>query len=188
MPVKRFAVLAAGSVLFVLAWLRTLQGASQVDDLRYLSPGDVAVSPDGGKLYVTCETSSELRIVDPFTGAVLKSIAVGRVPRGLAVSPDGSRIFVANSWDDDVTVVETASFTVLRTLPAGWEPTSVATDLAGKNLYVANRLSDDVSVVDLATAHETKRIHAGRGASYLASTAATYIPNRTACVVLQNRK
>ena len=54
-----------------------------------------------------------------------------------------------------------------------WELTSVATDLAGKNLYVANRLSDDISVIDLATEHETKRIHAGRGASYLARAGTT---------------
>jgi YVTN family beta-propeller protein len=162
------SIIAIGSALCVLALLRTLHGASQVDDSRYLSPGEIAVSSDGSRLFVTCETSNELRIVDTLTGASLKSVSVGRVPRGLAVLPDGSRIFVANSWDDKITVVDAASSTVLRTLPAGWEPTSVATDPAGRYLYVANRLSDDVSVIDLSTAHEIKRIPAGRGASYLA--------------------
>jgi YVTN family beta-propeller protein len=165
---KGVAVIAAASVLCVLALCWTLRGASQDDNSQYLSPGEIAISPDGSRLYVTCEASNELRIVDTLTGAVLKSVSVGRVPRGLAVSPDGSRVFVANSWDDNITVVDAAGFAVLRTLPAGWEPTSVVTDLAGKNLYVANRLSDDLSVIDLATAHESKRIPAGRGASYLA--------------------
>ena len=166
--VRGFAVIAAGSVLCVLAMCGALPGASQVDNPQYLSPGEVAVSSDGSRLYVTCEESNELRMVDTLTGSVMKSLSVGRVPRGLAVSPDGSRIFVANSWDDNITVVDSASFAVLRILPAGWEPTSVITDLTGKNLYVANRLSDDLSVIELATAHESKRIPAGRGASYLA--------------------
>ncbi len=165
---KGVALIIAGSIVCVLALCWTLRGASQSDNPQYLSPGEIAISSDGNRLYVTCEASNELRMVDSLTGAISKSVSVGRVPRGLAVSPDGSRIFVANSWDDNVTVVDAASFAVLRTLPAGWEPTSVVTDRAGKNLYVANRLSDDISVIDLATAHECNRIPAGRGASYLA--------------------
>ncbi len=162
------AVFAAGSAFCALVLCWTLRGASQGDNAEYLSPGEIAVSPDGARLYVTCEASNELRIVDTLTGALLKSVPVGRVPRGLALSADGSRVFVANSWDDNITVVDAAGFSVLRTLPAGWEPTSVVTDRAGKNLYVANRLSDDVSVIELATARESKRIPAGHGASYLA--------------------
>lgn len=155
-------------MLCVLALCGALPGAPQIDNPQYLSPGEVAVSSDGSRLYVTCEESNELRMVDTLSGALMKSVSVGRLPRGLAVSPDGSRIFVANSRDDNITVVDAASFAVLRTLPAGWEPTSVITDLTGKNLYVANRLSDDLSVIELATARESKRIPAGRGASYLA--------------------
>jgi YVTN family beta-propeller protein len=170
---KGFAVIAAGSVLWVLALCWTLRGASQGDNLQYLSPGEIAISPDGSRLYVTCEASNELRIVDTRTGAILKSVSVGRVPRGLALSPDGSRVYVTNSWDDNITVVDATGFAVLRTLRAGWEPTSVVTDLTGKNLYVANRLSDDISVIDVATANESKRIPAGRGASYLARAGTT---------------
>jgi YVTN family beta-propeller protein len=165
---KWFAAMVTGSAFVFVVLLRTVHGAGQSDEPRYLSPGEVAISSDGGKLYVVCEASNELRVVDTLTGAVTKSVTVGRVPRGLTISPGGSRIFVANSWDDNITVIDAASLTVLHTLPAGWEPTSVVTDLSGRNLYVANRLSDDVSVIDLATPHGSKRIPAGRGASYLA--------------------
>ncbi len=41
--------------------------------------------------------------------AVIKSIAVGRVPRGFSLSPDGSRLFVTNSWDDTLSVIDTKS-------------------------------------------------------------------------------
>jgi YVTN family beta-propeller protein len=191
---KGFAVIAAGSVLLTLALCWTLQGASQGDNSQYLSPGEIAISPDGSRLYVTCEASNELRIVDTRTGAILKTVSVGRVLRGLALSPDGSRVYVANSWDDNITVVDAAGFAVLRTLPAGWEPTSVVTDLAGKNLYVADRLSDDIAVIDV-TANESKRIPAGRGASYLARAGNTpfihcshVTPASRVCGALRNLK
>lgn len=170
---KWFGIITAGWVLAVLALLGTSQGTAGSDDSQYLSPGEIAVSPDGGKLYAVCEASDELRAVDTRTGAVLKSVSVGRVPRGLTLSPDGSRIFVANSWDDNVSVIDAERLTLSETLTAGWEPTSVATDQEGKTLYVANRLGDDISVIDLATEHEIKRIPAGHGASYLARAGST---------------
>jgi YVTN family beta-propeller protein len=57
---------------------------------------------------------------------------------------------------------------VVETLPAGFEPTGVVSDLSGTALYVANRLGGDISVIDLKSGQETKRLLAGRGASYLA--------------------
>lgn len=116
---RAVAVIAAVSVLCVLALWWTLRGASQGDSSQYLSPGEIAISAEGSRLYVTCEASNELRMVDTHTGAILKSVSVGRVPRGLTLSPDGSWVFVANSWDDNITVVDAAGFAVLRTLPAG---------------------------------------------------------------------
>ena len=52
-------------------------------------------------------------------------------------------------------------------MPTGFEPTGVVLDKDGTTLYVANRLSSDISVIDLKSGQETKRLLAGRGASYL---------------------
>ncbi len=56
----------------------------------------------------------------------------------------------------------------MQTLPTGFEPSGVVSDSNGETLYVANRLSGDISVIDLKSGQETKRLLAGRGASYLA--------------------
>jgi YVTN family beta-propeller protein len=135
--------------------------------LKFLSPGELAVSPDGRHLYVVCEKSDELRVVDTLTGRVLKQIPVGHVPRGLSVSADGKQIYVANSWTDTVSVIDSQKLETIATLKTGFEPISVVADKKGA-LYVANRLSSDVSVIDLHTGAEIKRLAAGRGASYLA--------------------
>ncbi len=135
---------------------------------RYPSPIEMATSSDGGTLYVVCEGTDELAVVDARSGSVSRRIAVGPVPKGVTLSPDGRRAYVVNSWSDDVSEIDLASFKVVRTLRAGSEPTSAITDRSGSFLYTANRISNDVSVIDLKTGAEIKRLLAGRGASYLA--------------------
>ena len=135
---------------------------------RYLSPIEMALSRDGRLIYVVCEGSDQLRVVDVQSGKVANVIQVGRVPRGIALSPDGRLIYVTNSWSDTVSVIDAATLTVVRALPTGFEPTGVVSDRRGETLYVANRLSSDISVIDISTGQEMKRLLAGRGASYLA--------------------
>ena len=140
-------------------------------DDQYLSPSEMAFSPDGRLLYVVCERSDQLLVLNAKDGAVLERIRVGHVPRTVAVSPDGRRVFVTNSWDDTVWVIDTATNAAIRTIRTGAEPYGVVVDRSGKTLYVANRISSDVSVIDIATGEERKRLMAGHGASYLAISA-----------------
>jgi YVTN family beta-propeller protein len=135
---------------------------------RYLSPLEIASSPDGRLLYVICQDSDEVRVVDVPTSKVIRSIPVGRMPRGIALSPDGRQLYVTNAWSDTVSVIDATALQVVQTLPTGSEPSGVVSDSDNTTLYVANRLSGDVSVIDLKTGQETKRLLAGRGASYLA--------------------
>jgi YVTN family beta-propeller protein len=137
---------------------------------RYLSPIEMAFSADGRSLYVVCEGSDEVRVVDVESGKVAGQVAVGSVPRGIAESPDGRQLYITNSWSDNVSVIDAATLKVVQTLPTGFEPHGVVVDRSGSTLYVANRLSGDVSVIDLKTGQEIKRLLAGRGASYLAAS------------------
>ena len=141
--------------------------AAEADDVNYASPLEVLLSPDGARLYVLCQQSEEVRVLDAATYAVIKTIAVGKVPRGFSLSPDGARLFVTNSWDDTLSVIDTRTLAVTATWPVGAEPSSVVEDRAGKRLFVANRISNDVAVLDAQTGAEEKRLLAGRGSSYL---------------------
>jgi YVTN family beta-propeller protein len=135
---------------------------------RYLSPVEMALSPDGRLLYVVCQDSDEVRVVDVRSGNVISSIPVGHVPRGIALSPGGRQIYITNAWSDNVSVIDARTLKVVQTLPTGFEPTGIVVDRSGSTLYVANRLSSDISVIDLKAGQEAKRLLAGRGASYLA--------------------
>ncbi len=133
----------------------------------YASPLEILFSPDGAQLYVLCQQSEEVRVLNAFTYNVIKIIPVGRVPRGFSLSPDGARLFVTNSWEDTISVIDTRSLAVIATWTVGAEPSSVVEDRAGKRLFVANRISNDVAVLDALTGTEEKRLAAGRGSSYL---------------------
>lgn len=147
-------------------------GAAPAEEApRYLSPGEIAVAPDGHWIYVVCERADELLVVDAQKRIVQARVPVGHQPRGLALSHDGRRIYVANSWDDTISIIDAQQLKSAGLLHTGFEPTGVIADRSGKTLYVANRLSDDISVIDLATGQELKRLAAGRGASYLAISA-----------------
>jgi YVTN family beta-propeller protein len=150
---------------------RTVQAGEQTpasEAADYASPLELLFSPDGSRLYVLCQGTEEIRVLDASSYAVIKSIKVGAVPRGFSLSPDGSRLFVTNSWDDTLSVIDTAKLEVVATWSVGAEPSSVVEDRAQKQLFVANRISSDIAVLDAQTGVEQKRLLGGRGASYLA--------------------
>jgi YVTN family beta-propeller protein len=138
--------------------------------LTYASPLEMAFSADGARLYVLCQGSDEVRVLDGFTYKGIRNIAVGHLPRGMSLSPDGRRLLVTNTWDDTVSVIDARTLAVTATWTVGAEPSGVAQDRAGKYVFVANRISNDVAVLDAATGAEQKRLAAGRGASYITAS------------------
>ncbi len=137
------------------------------EELDYASPLEILLSPDGARLYVLCQQSNEVRVLDAASYATIGTIAVGRVPRGMALSRAGDRLFVTNSWDDTLSVIDTRSVSVVAAWNVGAEPSGVVEDPAGKTVFVANRISGDIAVLDAQNGVEEKRLLAGRGASYL---------------------
>jgi YVTN family beta-propeller protein len=169
--VKAFSIaitLALLTLCLAIA-MRTKEVSGSVEpESEYLSPSEMAFSLDGGTLYIVCERSNELLILDTVTNKVTARVPVGRFPRNLALSPDGKQVFVVNSWEDTVSVIDLATQTVERTIPTGAEPWSVVFNRSGSTIYVGNRVSNDISVIDVASGTEKKRLAGGRGASYLA--------------------
>ncbi|SPE25515.1 40-residue YVTN family beta-propeller repeat protein [Acidobacteriia bacterium SbA2] len=170
MSFRRMAKVAAifAVALLAIAAAPAPKQAATISKERYLSPLEIVSSPDGRVLYIVCQDSDEVRVVDVQSSRVVSKVATGRMPRGIALSPDGRQLYVTNAWSDTVSVIDTAALQVVQTLPTGYEPSGVVSDSANTTLYVANRLSGDVSVIDLKSGQETKRLLAGRGASYLA--------------------
>jgi YVTN family beta-propeller protein len=136
----------------------------QAAAVEYKTPFNLAVSPDGRQLYVVCEASDELAVVDTESLKVKNEIEVGNLPHGVCLSPDGGTAYVSNRGDDTVSVIDLSAMAVVDTIVVGDEPHGVVTDEMGRTLFVANAGSADISVVDLERRREVKRLSAARGA------------------------
>jgi YVTN family beta-propeller protein len=130
---------------------------------RYKTPLNLALRPDGKELYVACEASDSVIVVDPVAREKVAEIPVGGNPADVTFSPDGRRAFVSNRLDDSVSVVDVATRRVIKTLPVGDEPHGLLTDQQGRLLYVLNTSSDDISVFDAVSLEWVKNLSAGRG-------------------------
>ena len=148
---------------------------------RYKTPLNLALSPDGTEIYVACEASHTVVIVDPQELRTVAEIEVGHHPNDVTFSPNGARAYVSNRLDDTVSVIHVAGRKVIATVPVGDEPHGVLTDAAGKNLYVLNTSSDSISVIDTESLKEVKRLSASRSPWSLALS-----PDGTRIVVTNN--
>lgn len=133
------------------------------DSVVYKTPFNLVVNRDGTRLYVVCEGSDSLIIVDTRHRKILAEIPVMNLPHGVCLSPDETIAYVSNRGSDTISEIDIAARAVVRTLPVGDEPHDLVTDSGGTTLIVANTGSNDISVVDLETGLETKRLSGGRG-------------------------
>lgn len=151
--------------------VRAVTVARTGEHLPYASPVELLFSHDGSRLFVLCQGTDEVRVLDTSTFLPIAVIPVGHIPRGFALSFNGETLYVANTWDDSISVIDTRTLKVRATWHEAAEPSSIAADHEGRRLYVANRISNDVAVLNAQTGAEEKRLTAGRGTSYLALSA-----------------
>jgi len=130
--------------------------------VTYKNPINLAFRPDGREVWVACEASSSVVVVDAAKRVKVAEIPVGGQATDVAFSPDGSSAYVSNRLDDSVSVIDVAARKVRQTIPVGDEPHGLLTDRSGRILYVLNTSSRDLSVIDLATGREAGRLSASR--------------------------
>ena len=132
-------------------------------DRHYKTPVNLAVSPDGQRLYVVCEDADSLIVVDTGTRAVLQEITVGRRPHDVAVSPCGSTLYVTNRMSGTLSVIDTATHRVTHELGVGHEPHGVLTDENGRRIFVLNAGDNTIAVLAADTLEIVNRLVAGDG-------------------------
>ncbi len=125
-------------------------------------PTGVAISTDGGKLYVTCATpEGSVAVIEAASGKLAATIPVGHTACGPAVTPDGKRLYVCNRFNNNVSVIDLEANRELTRLPVVREPVEAVVTPDGKSVFVANLLPNDrsdgadvaatISVIDTAS-------------------------------------
>ncbi len=143
---------------------------SPADD-GYKTPVNLAVSADGARVYVACEHSDSVMVLNSESGAVVAEIPVGRRPSAVTLSSHGDRLYVSNRLGGTVSVIDTDALRVIGEIRVGAEPHGLAVNGGGTRLFVANTGGDSVSVVDTGTSTEVRRLVAGVGPWSMARSA-----------------
>jgi YVTN family beta-propeller protein len=104
-------------------------------------PFDVAISPDGQRLYAVGLGSGDVTAVDLRTGQKIARVDVGDGPRGIHVTPDGSKAYVANALSDDVSVISLTSLQETKRIPVTTSPLAPQVK-RGKVLFFSSRSTE----------------------------------------------
>ena len=143
------------------------------------APQEIA-SAGGYRIYVTDETSGDMKVIDSATFEPVATIPVGKRPRGIHASPDRRTIYVALSGSpaagpgvdestlpppdksaDGIGVFDVQQNKLLRVIQGGSDPENFDLSQDGKTLYVSNEDAAGVSFIDVATGTLTKTVRTG---------------------------
>jgi YVTN family beta-propeller protein len=117
----------------------------------------VAISPDGGRAWVTSATPMDdyLIVIDTAANAIAGRHALDIHPVGVAVSPDGQRLYVAgcklSCVDGTLAVLDAANGSILSKIPLPAAPVGMVVTPDGARAYTPTGMANSVQAIDLAT-------------------------------------
>ena len=100
-------------------------------------PTDLAVSPDGSRLYVANLDADTVTVIDLASGGIERSIAVGSSPSSVTISSDGAYVYVTNYRGGNIDVIDTASGDVINSIEVDYPPAYMTLSLDGTRGYVS---------------------------------------------------
>jgi YVTN family beta-propeller protein len=121
--------------------VRTLRGISD--------PEQLALSPDGRRLYVASEDSGKLVVFDVASGRILAQLAVGGEPEGVGTSADGRLVCATSETNGSVALIDARADRVLHLVKVGHRPRNCRYSRDGRRLYVPSEVDATLSVIDV---------------------------------------
>src|SRR5215467_392775 len=86
--------------------LKNRTHAADIDLRPYIAPHTLKLGPDG-LIYITCENSAVVAVIDRTTNKVVEAISSGSTNgHRLIISSDGSRLYTENEEDATVSVID----------------------------------------------------------------------------------
>jgi len=98
-------------------------------------PHGMAITRDGGTVYVSGDGSSSVDVIDTAIDKVVKTINVGKAPNGVALTPDNRLLLVAVYDENRVVFVDTSTQNIVGAITVP-KPHTIAMSPNGKSAYV----------------------------------------------------
>jgi DNA-binding beta-propeller fold protein YncE len=131
--------------------LATRQVTATIDVSPYIAPHGIQVD-SRGKLYVSCDLSRKLLVIDPKTRAIEAAIDTEGTGHWVAVLPDGSKAYVPNKNDKlFISVIDLRTRKMIGRIPAPNGIQGIAESPDGKRVVASDLAEPTLLVIDTAT-------------------------------------
>jgi len=130
-------------------------------------PKVVKVTPDNKYILVSNWCSYTVTIISVETQKTVKSIKIGRYPRGISISSDSNFAYVAEMGGNRIHRIDLNDFSV-EYIPIGSNPRAIELSPDGSRLYATLNISGKVIAWDLAKNKAIKTVSTGKAARSLA--------------------
>jgi DNA-binding beta-propeller fold protein YncE len=131
--------------------LATRMQTGTIDVSPYVAPHGIQVDAEG-TLYVTCDASRKMLIIDPKTKAIKAAIDTDGTSHWLSILPDGSKAYLANKNDRlFITVIDLKARKVIGKIPASNGTEGIAASPDGKRVLALDYKDPVLLVIDPAT-------------------------------------
>lgn len=112
-----------------------------------LNSHEIRFNPAGTKYFVTCQGTSEVRVMQTSNDSLLATISVGALPSEMSFSTTTPFVYVSCPEDTlsfpgkrgTIAIINTITNTLQSTIYAGHQPHGIEVDDIKKMVYVANR-------------------------------------------------
>lgn len=131
--------------------LATRQVSATIDVSPYIAPHGIQVDKHG-KLYVSCDLSRKLLVIDPKTRAIEAAIDTEGTGHWVAVLPDASKAYVPNKNDKlFISVIDLKTRKMVARIPARNGIQGIAASPDGKRVVASDLAEPALLVIDTAT-------------------------------------
>ena len=128
-------------------------------DLRpYIAPHTLKLGPDG-LIYITCENSAKVVVIDPKTNKVVEAIDSGSTNgHRLIIAPDGQRLYTENEEDGTVSVIDLPKRKLLGKIKTPRPLAGIAISADGRTVVAVDDAEPKLILIDTAAGHVREEV------------------------------
>ena len=129
-------------------------------DLRpYIAPHTLKLGPDG-LIYITCENSAVVAVIDRSTHKVVEAIDSGSTNgHRLIISPDGQLLYTENEEDGTVSVIDLPNRKLLRKIKTPRPLAGIAISADGRTVVAVDDAEPTLFLIDTAADRVIEEVH-----------------------------
>ncbi len=119
-----------------------------IDTRPYIAPHTLKLGPDG-LIYITCENSAVVAVIDRKINKVVEAIDSGSTnAHRLIISPDGQRLYTENEEDGEVSVIDLPRRKLLGKIKTPRPLAGIAISADGKTLVAVDDAEPKLILID----------------------------------------